>query len=174
MTRAAAMGELPREGISDREAALDALAKIAAERGMRIAVRLLGVVDAEDAVQEALAKTCRDFARVREPEAWFVRVLVNHCLRVQRRRRIWRWFRPDPLEPAPSAEDLVGRADVLHALRARVNRLPAMQRTAIVLRYAEELPVADVAGAMGIAETTVKKHLARALARLRGELGRNS
>jgi len=48
-----------------------------------------------------------------------------------------------------------------------------MQRTALVLRYAEELPVADVAAAMGIAETTVKKHLARGLARLRDEFGRN-
>lgn len=174
MAREAAVGEVPRERTAaGREAALDHLIRTAAPRAMRIAVRLVGPVDAEDAVQEALARTCRDFARVREPEAWLVRVLVNHCLRVQRRRRVWRWLWLDPPAPAPapSAHEQLERARAAALLRHHVDRLPTMQRTAIVLRYGEDLSPAEIAAAMGVEETTVKTHLARGLARLRAEMG---
>ena len=48
----------------------------------------------------------------------------------------------------------------------RSDRLPERQRLAIVLRYLADLPVVDVAAAMGCAAGTVKSTLHAALARL--------
>lgn len=46
-------------------------------------------------------------------------------------------------------------------------RLPLRTRTAVVLRYYEDLSVADTAAVMGIAEGTVKSSVAKGLDRLR-------
>ena len=79
-----------------RDRILSRLTHKAAERGLRIAYDLLGSRDqAEDAVQEALARACEACDRVREPEAaegWFYRILTNVCMRALRRRRLRQLF----------------------------------------------------------------------------------
>jgi RNA polymerase sigma-70 factor (ECF subfamily) len=159
--------------------ALETLITTAAPRGLRIATRLIGAADAEDAVQEALSRTLLELPRVREPEAWFIRSLVNHCIGVLRRRRVWRLFSgrhtggADPPEKMPlGPETLLGDAREAHALRRLVQDLPAMQRAVLGLRYGEELAIAEIARTMGIGEETVKTHIARALGRLRTEVQR--
>jgi DNA-directed RNA polymerase specialized sigma24 family protein len=52
-------------------------------------------------------------------------------------------------------------------LRARVDRLPAVQRDAIVLRYAGGLTAREMAGTLGKSEAATQKLLSRALAALR-------
>ncbi|MFE9656983.1 sigma-70 family RNA polymerase sigma factor [Micromonospora sp. NPDC006431] len=90
----------------------------------------------------------------------------------------WRWRARRP-EQALGDHDRVARdhADgvalrevVVGALRA----LPARQRAAVVFRYLEDLPIADVAAAMGCSEGAVKSHAARGLARLREVLAESS
>jgi RNA polymerase sigma factor (sigma-70 family) len=67
--------------------------------------------------------------------------------------------------PAPP-ETLVGHQE-LGALIGRLHDLSPQQRTALVLRYGHDLPVADVAQLLGVELATVKTHLVRGLARLR-------
>ena len=50
---------------------------------------------------------------------------------------------------------------------ARLDQLSSQQRTALVLRYGHDLPVAQVAELIGVEVATVKTHLVRGLARLR-------
>ncbi len=50
--------------------------------------------------------------------------------------------------------------------------LPARQRAAIVLRYFDDLPVAEIAGLLGCGEGSVKTHLARGRSALARKLGR--
>ncbi len=50
----------------------------------------------------------------------------------------------------------------------RVSRLPAGQREAIVLRFYEDLSVAQIAAVLGCREGTVKSRLSRALDNLKG------
>ncbi len=62
-----------------------------------------------------------------------------------------------------SAADEVSRAQILQAIEAEVAELPARQREAFLLRYWEELDVAETAVVMGCSEGSVKTHCSRAV-----------
>jgi len=161
-------GQMASTAEQERNAALAALLRSSAARAFRMAADLLrDRASAEDAVQEALARACRDFARVRDLEAWFFRVLMNLCLRAQRRKRWRSIFFAQGVEPAPPADERVAQRELL----AAVDRLPPMQRTSVVLRYAHDLSPGEIAVMLGVGEGTVKTHLSRALARLRKRMG---
>ena len=62
-------------------------------------------------------------------------------------------------DPAANAE----QAQTLRAIEQALSRLPARQREAFLLRYWEELDVAETAAAMGCSEGSVKTHCSRAV-----------
>ncbi|MEP7303241.1 MAG: RNA polymerase sigma factor [Caldimonas sp.] len=62
-----------------------------------------------------------------------------------------------------SAADSVSRAQILQLIDAEVARLPGRQREAFLLRYWEELDVAETAASMGCSEGSVKTHCSRAV-----------
>ena len=62
-----------------------------------------------------------------------------------------------------SAADTYGREQVLLAIEAEVAKLPGRQREAFLLRYWEELDVAETASVMGCSEGSVKTHCSRAV-----------
>jgi RNA polymerase sigma-70 factor (ECF subfamily) len=62
-----------------------------------------------------------------------------------------------------SAADTVGRLQILEMIDGEVARLPGRQREAFLLRYWEELDVAETAAVMGCSEGSVKTHCSRAV-----------
>ena len=64
---------------------------------------------------------------------------------------------------AESAADAVSRAQILLVIEGEVSDLPARQREAFLLRYWEELDVAETASVMGCSEGSVKTHCSRAV-----------
>ncbi|MGE5115566.1 MAG: RNA polymerase sigma factor [Betaproteobacteria bacterium] len=62
-----------------------------------------------------------------------------------------------------SAADAVSRAQVLGVIETEIARLPGRQREAFLLRYWEELDVAETAAVMGCSEGSVKTHCSRAV-----------
>ncbi|MDT8998560.1 RNA polymerase sigma factor [Paucibacter sp. APW11] len=64
---------------------------------------------------------------------------------------------------ALSAADEVSRTQILQAIDDEVAQLPARQREAFLLRYWEELDVAETAAVMGCSEGSVKTHCSRAV-----------
>jgi len=62
-----------------------------------------------------------------------------------------------------SAADSVSRAQILLLIEDEVARLPGRQREAFLLRYWEELDVAETAEVMGCSEGSVKTHCSRAV-----------
>ena len=81
----------------------------------------------------------------------------------------------DPLEThdsgahdSPAAQ--LEQSQVLEIIRQEVERLPERQREAFVLRYWEELDVADTARAMNCSEGSVKTHCSRAAHALQSAL----
>jgi RNA polymerase sigma-70 factor (ECF subfamily) len=66
-------------------------------------------------------------------------------------------------EQAESAETTTERAQILRAIENEIQELPARQREAFLMRYWEELDVAETAAAMGCSEGSVKTHCSRAI-----------
>lgn len=62
-----------------------------------------------------------------------------------------------------SASDSVSRGQILAAIDHQVGELPTRQREAFLLRYWEELDVAETASVMGCSEGSVKTHCSRAV-----------
>ncbi|HEY3554815.1 MAG TPA: sigma-70 family RNA polymerase sigma factor, partial [Casimicrobiaceae bacterium] len=63
------------------------------------------------------------------------------------------------VDPAANAE----QRQTMHAIEQALAKLPARQREAFLLRYWEELDVAETAAAMGCSEGSVKTHCSRAV-----------
>lgn len=62
-----------------------------------------------------------------------------------------------------SAEDATRRAQILREIEAEIQELPARQREAFMMRYWEDMDVAETATAMGCSEGSVKTHCSRAV-----------
>jgi RNA polymerase sigma-70 factor (ECF subfamily) len=123
---------------------------------------------AEDVTQEALYRMLRHWhtvSRYEAPEAWVRRVAIRIAMRESQRlaarpvkERLGQPTRPDPPLPDPD-------------LARAVTALAPMQRAAVVLYYWEDRPIAEIAHALGVSESTVKQHLHRARRRLAQILG---
>lgn len=72
----------------------------------------------------------------------------------------------ETLQPAEGSEEgpatQFEQAQVLEIIRQEIARLPARQREAFMMRYMDELDVAETAKAMGCSEGSVKTHCSRA------------
>jgi RNA polymerase sigma-70 factor (ECF subfamily) len=120
--------------------------------------------------QEALARACQHWGRVRRmdaPGAWVWRVALNLANRSFARRRAQR-----RAEHALGQERVAtpGDPDEAVAVRAAVVALPKRQRVALVLRYFADLPVREVARLMRCREGTVKALTHQGIANLRQTL----
>jgi RNA polymerase sigma-70 factor (ECF subfamily) len=69
----------------------------------------------------------------------------------------------DGSNSSEAASESVSRAQILQSIEAEVGQLPTRQREAFLLRYWEELDVAETAQAMGCSEGSVKTHCSRAV-----------
>ncbi len=69
----------------------------------------------------------------------------------------------DESEVTESAEDTTRRAQILQAIEEEIQQLPTRQREAFLMRYWEEMDVAETAAAMGCSEGSVKTHCSRAV-----------
>ena len=136
---------------------------------LRLAVLLAGDRGhAEDLVQTALLSTYRHWDRVSRsgtPSAYVRRVLVNaHTSWRRRLSTTEQVVESVPDRATAPAED----GD--EQLRAALRELPVRMRTAVVLRYFEDLSEQQTAAVMGCSPSTVNTQTARGLARLRAAL----
>ncbi|ACB35159.1 RNA polymerase, sigma-24 subunit, ECF subfamily [Leptothrix cholodnii SP-6] len=66
-------------------------------------------------------------------------------------------------EGTESSADAAQRSQTLQIIEGEVAKLPTRQREAFLMRYWEEMDVAETAGAMGCSEGSVKTHCSRAV-----------
>ncbi|MEV4512852.1 SigE family RNA polymerase sigma factor [Dactylosporangium sp. NPDC049525] len=123
---------------------------------------------ADDLVQATFVKLYQHWRRT-QPEsldAYTRRILVNTFLSHRRDRRR-ETLVADPPDAAATAAEPGGDQELGRALQ----RLPARQRAAVVLRHLEDMSIAEVAELLGMAEGTVKSQTARGVDALRRALG---
>ena len=125
---------------------------------------------AEDAAADAIARVWPKWAKGRVDDFWpYLRVAVVNQVRGRGRRFAIVARRAAGNAPGDLSDfevAVVNRAVLADALRA----LPVRQRTAVVLRYYEDLSEAECARAMGCSLGTVKSTTARGLLALRSRL----
>ncbi|MDH3607583.1 MAG: RNA polymerase sigma factor [Acidimicrobiia bacterium] len=134
------------------------------EELVRFATGLVGPFDAQDVVTDACLRAfqSRHWAGVSNRRAYLYRSVLNQARSHHRstmRRRIREQSNAQPLTVTPSPIDI----DVLRA----IDQLSIQQRASVFLTYWEDLRPAEVAARLSISEGSVKRHLARARARLK-------
>jgi RNA polymerase sigma-70 factor (sigma-E family) len=127
---------------------------------------------AEDLVQDALVRAFARPLRTPRPGAaeTYVRVIMVNLF-VDGARRRSRWNRAAPLLTRTEtitdlADQVLDRDVILSAL----GDLSPRQRACVMLRYYQDLPIAQVASTLGVAEGTVKRYLSEAMTRLAARL----
>jgi RNA polymerase sigma factor (sigma-70 family) len=128
---------------------------------------------AQELVDEAFARACASWRKVSEhpaPAAWVVRTALNENISRWRRRRR-EVAVPDPGKFADLAgADAADGSAVDPRIMAALMRLPARQRQVVALRMFLDLGTDRTAEVLGVAPSTVKAHLARAIGALRDDL----
>ena len=124
--------------------------------------------EAADLVQEALLRTFgrgRTGTEVTNIEAYVRRALVAAFVDGRRRQARWRAIRhliPGPAQVEAAESGVLHRDELLRASAG----LSPRQRACLVLRYYEDMSVAQIADQLGCSAGAVKRHLSDALARL--------
>jgi RNA polymerase sigma-70 factor (ECF subfamily) len=178
------MSQKPGEADQSEDAAIlerlrlhdhDALAKVADRFGMALvgaASLFLGDHHAaEDLAQETLIRAWDSAGRMRADsrlEPWLFGILFNLCRR--HRRSLWRRLRREkhavdhPVAPAPM---ILEHQEQLTRVQAAISRLDDEHRAVIILRFEQNMGVAQTGLVLGIPEGTVKSRTHVALEKLR-------
>ena len=178
-----AAGARPDDGgatVAGWQAVLDALVR---ERGPALVgygYLLTGDLrEAEDLLQDSLVKVFsrgRPAHEVASAEAYVRRTMLTTHIDGFRRRKHWASIRylvavdESTSSSAASAEpepQVVERLALAGALRT----LPPRERACLVLRYYDDLPIADIAAALSLSEGAVKRYLSDGTHALTTRLG---
>ena len=143
----------------------------------RVALRLLGNDgEVDDLVQDVFLEAHRGLGSLREAGAlggWLARICVRRATRRLRRRRLLSLLSLDTVAerdlPFETAASLEQRAEVAR-LYQRLDRMPAADRVAWLLRHVEGESLDDMVQLCGCSKSTVQRRLRSAEARLLQEV----
>jgi RNA polymerase sigma-70 factor (ECF subfamily) len=141
-------------------------ASLAAEL-LRFATGLVGRDDAQDVVSTAVVKSlgAPAWRTVTNHRSYLYRAVFNEAQRWNRRSLLRR-----DREVRSASADRWELPEYRPEVRSAVEGLSVRQRAVIVLAYWHDLDPAAIADELHISEGSVRRHLARARARLRGVL----
>lgn len=137
--------------------------------------------EADEVVQEVLVKALEARRRQGPPDdwgPWLTRIAVNTC-HDRRRAGWWRRFQraSEQVETVPLAdggptpEDVAISSETRGQIWRAFRSLPDRQREVFVLRHLEGWTGPEIAASLGLSHGSVKRHLFRAVHRLRATLG---
>ncbi len=133
--------------------------------------------EAQDALQDALAKAWRAWRGLRQADRfgiWFDRIVANECRdRLRRARRAVRMLElDDTVAEVASPRDPFREALARDEMGRLVRLLEPDQQIVVALRFWRDLPLEEIAEVLVVPLGTVKSRLHYAIRRLREELER--
>jgi len=155
----------------DSEQSIAVLEALIADKGedlLRTAILLAGSrAEGEDLLQAALERVFKRWRSIRgDPEGYLRRTLHHLAIDGWRAKQTWR-ARLRLLAAPEAAPDMADAVDQRDRVVRLLQQLPPRQRTAVVLRYWEDLTEAETATVMKCSVGTVKSAASRGLSRLR-------
>jgi len=129
--------------------------------------------EAEDAVQDSFVKAWKSRWRVRDPQkfpAWLCTITRHRARDIFRGRRPAPEFEREPNASLPDAEQDLAAGERRFQVHAALAALPEIHRTALMLRYFEEMDYRTIENTLGITNGALRGILGRALASLRKRL----
>ena len=181
LTTLNALVEEEEEAASSRN--FDEIIRLHQRRVYRLLYVLLRDADAADTLtQECFLRAYKKLGTFRGEcriETWLLRIAVNLARDYGKNRRTSFWRRLVGLEGTeesenrqvlgsqPSPERVLLAREELEAVWAAVDSLSQQQRAIFLLRFTEEMSLAEIAAIMKLSVGTVKAHLFRATARIR-------
>jgi RNA polymerase sigma-70 factor (ECF subfamily) len=155
-----------------------------------VALRLVGIDEAEDVVMETYLKAWKSmpgFSGRSSPRTWLCRIAHNCAVDWLRRRRTVTLPALDPDDPdgagdmsrladpaQRSPSELVAGRELQEAIDFALGRLTPEHRVALMLRFSDGLSYSEIAAATGVSIGTVMSRLfngRRKMMKALGELG---
>lgn len=126
--------------------------------------------DALEAVQETVCRAWSKCGRLRNPElfvTWLIRILINCCVDEQKRKK-----RVIPYEEIQQEHAKTGEMvnDSKLDLERALNRMKPKYRHVLILKYYQDMTVAEIAKVLECPEGTVKTRLYQGLKLLRQKI----
>lgn len=126
--------------------------------------------EAEDLVHDALVRTfgrLRSFPSLNAADAYVRRAISSAFIDRVRSERSGRDAMPRLVAGDPAPDDVATKLDV----RAALLSLPRRERTCVVMRFYDDLTVADIAAGLGLSDGAVKRYLSDGIHHLNARLG---
>ena len=179
--------ELARRFVTGNVGAFETLVQRYAKPVYNFALNFLGSADdADEVAQLVFVQLYQSLPRARLDmplKPWIYQIARNKCIDLWRGRTTVSLSAAnerdadgdeasdlDPPDPTPLPDELAERTDLQRILRAAIAALPIKYRTAVTLRYVNELSFAEIARAMDVPENTAKTYFQRAKKILRQKL----
>lgn len=125
---------------------------------------------AQDAMQEVYIAAYRNIDKLSEPTlfvAWLNRISFHVCYDIQQKQFGRQDFAdPELLElvrdeyPGSNPEALVLQASEIQRLHQAMDELPFHERSVLIMRYYNNMKLEEIAGAMDLSRSTVKRYIA--------------
>lgn len=132
---------------------------------------------AEDITSEVFIKALRALPRYQDTgrpfSAWLYQIAVNAIADKYRSARPTQDLEEvrDLAAAGPGVDDIAARRDEIRRIWSMVEALPAPQRTALVLKFQEDMKIEDIALVMGKSQGAVKLLIHRGVTRIRAQAG---
>ncbi|MGH7902886.1 MAG: RNA polymerase sigma factor [Candidatus Dormibacteraceae bacterium] len=132
---------------------------------------------AEDVTSEVFIKALRGLPRYQDTgrpfTAWLYQIAVNAIADKYRGARPTQDLEEvrDLAAGGPGVDEITAQRDEIRRVWSLVEKLPAPQRTAMVLKFQEDMKIEDIAAIMGKSQGAVKLLIHRGVTKVRAQMG---
>lgn len=164
------IGQLVLQSQSGDSDAFAELYAVTYQHTYNYAVHYLRDADlAQDALQETYILALRNIAGIKEPSlfvAWLNQICFRVCFDMSRKNSLGQGeVNPELMElvhdeyPEHNPEDSVAQTDEAERVKEAVAQLPFNEQQVVVMRYYNDMKLEDIAAALRVSRSSVKRYL---------------